>query len=232
MGLGVPCLPPSGLSFRAILLGAASSALGRAPSGSGAARATGGTATTSALGAFGAGTPRAGDASTHAALLRGPEGGPGGEAEGAEGAEAPPPLDDDEPSLDRSRDRRHNAASPDASPFAPASVAPPPPSIVLAPLTGPAAEGASRLRASSSLEELLPTLVRRIAWSGDRHKGSVRMEIGSGELDGATLVIHADGARVRVEMSVPPGVDAHTWQERLRGRLASRGIDADAVEVT
>lgn len=85
--------------------------------------------------------------------------------------------------------------------------------------------------APASLEELLPALVRRIAWSGDGRRGTVRIELGAGELTGGVLVVHADGGRVRVELDVPSGVDASQWQARLEAGLASRGIPTDGVEV-
>ncbi|MBV9948997.1 MAG: hypothetical protein JOZ69_19265 [Myxococcales bacterium] len=95
----------------------------------------------------------------------------------------------------------------------------------------PSAAVTTQARASASLEELLPALVRRIAWSGDRHRGTVRLEIGAGELEGAILVLHADGAAVRLELDVPAGVDARRWQERLQRRLSDSGVAADAVDV-
>jgi hypothetical protein len=98
--------------------------------------------------------------------------------------------------------------------------------------TTPTRTAASYARASASLEDLLPALVRRIAWSGDRHRGTMRLELGAGELAGATLLVHAEGGRVRVHMEVPSGVDAGRWRERIRRRLSSRGVPTDAVEVT
>jgi hypothetical protein len=86
--------------------------------------------------------------------------------------------------------------------------------------------------AASSLEELVPSLVRRIAWAGDRHRGSVRLELGAGELAGAILLVHADGGRVQVQVSAPPGTDTVAWQKRLSKRIAARGIPIDGVEVT
>jgi hypothetical protein len=90
----------------------------------------------------------------------------------------------------------------------------------------------SAVRAAASLEDLVPALVRRIAWSGDRHRGTVRLELGAGELAGATLLVHADDGHVRIHMDVPPGVDANRWRERIRCRLVSRGMRLDALEVT
>jgi hypothetical protein len=86
-------------------------------------------------------------------------------------------------------------------------------------------------RAAASLEDLLPALVRRVAWSRDAKGGRALLEIGSGELAGATLLVHTDGDRVRVELSTPPGVDVSSWRERIVRRLAARNIPIDQVEV-
>lgn len=82
-----------------------------------------------------------------------------------------------------------------------------------------------------SLEEILPQLVRKIAWAGDGKKGSVRIELGAGELAGSTLLVHADEGKVRVELNVPPGVDAHAWKERIHSKLTARGLDVESVDV-
>ncbi len=88
------------------------------------------------------------------------------------------------------------------------------------------------VRAAGSLEDLLPALVRRVAWSSDGKRGTARLEIGSGDLAGATLLVHADAGRVRVRLEVPPGVDAPFWRERIVHRLATRDIPIDDVEVS
>jgi hypothetical protein len=133
-------------------------------------------------------------------------------------------LDEDDP-LDPLQ--RHRAA------FAPLdSLAGPLPFGGAGPSNAPAASAASSARAASSLEDLLPALVRRIAWSGDRQRGVVRLELGAGELAGATLLVHAEGGRVRVHLDVPAGVDTRQWQRRISERLASRGVPTDEVEVT
>lgn len=97
----------------------------------------------------------------------------------------------------------------------------------------PADAGASHAtaRARTSIEDLLPSLVRRIAWSGDGKRGTVRMELGAGVLEGSTVLIQADAGRVRVELSTPPGTDASAWRERILARLRERGVDVESVEV-
>ncbi len=133
---------------------------------------------------------------------------------------------DDDP-LDPLNRHRAALAPPDMLSFSP-------PVTLL--LSGPTAtrpvvpEAAARTL--SSLEHLIPALVRRVAWSGDGRRGTARLEIGTGELSGATLLVHADGGHVRVHLDVPPGVDARAWQGRIAARLAARNIPADAVEVT
>lgn len=80
-----------------------------------------------------------------------------------------------------------------------------------------------------SLEELLPALVRRIAWAGDRHKGTVRLELGSGAYAGATVMVHADGGRVRVEIGGHEGPELDRLRTRLDARLRGHGLDVESV---
>jgi hypothetical protein len=87
------------------------------------------------------------------------------------------------------------------------------------------------VRARASLEEVLPAVVRRIAWSGDGRKGSLRLEFGAGALAGGTLVVHADDGRIRVELSAPPGADTSAWKERIVSRLQERNLHVDEVVV-
>ncbi len=82
----------------------------------------------------------------------------------------------------------------------------------------------------ASLEDLLPALVRRVAWAGDGRRGTVRLELGSGALAGAELVVHADEGRVRVQLRAPAGVDLGPLRERIALRLAARGMALDDVE--
>lgn len=96
----------------------------------------------------------------------------------------------------------------------------------------PTAEATEMVRAQASLEDLIPALVRRVQWGGDGRKGTVRMELGAGELAGGTLQVSADHGHVRVQLDVPPGVDAAAWQARITARLAAQNIAADQIEVT
>jgi hypothetical protein len=81
----------------------------------------------------------------------------------------------------------------------------------------------------TSLEEILPALVRKIAWSGDARRGAVRIELGAGALSGATLLVMTDGGRVRIALSAQGGAPLEPWRERIVARLASRGIEAEVT---
>jgi hypothetical protein len=90
------------------------------------------------------------------------------------------------------------------------------------------ASATESLRARS-LEELLPALVRKIAWAGDRNKGTVRLELGAGAYAGTTVTVHADGGRVRVELGGSEGPDLDRLRTRLDARLRGHGLDVDSV---
>jgi hypothetical protein len=78
---------------------------------------------------------------------------------------------------------------------------------------------------------MLPTLVRRIAWSGDGRKGSLRLEFGGGALAGGTLVVHSQDGRVRVELDAPAGTDTAAWKERITARLEERNLEVEEIDV-
>jgi hypothetical protein len=95
------------------------------------------------------------------------------------------------------------------------------------PATAPTAEA----RACISLEDLVPALVRKVAWSGDGSRGAVRMELGSGALAGGTIQICVEAGRVRVHIDLPAGVDMDAWRGRIARRLAGRGLDIEEIVV-
>jgi hypothetical protein len=124
------------------------------------------------------------------------------EKEGGKEAEkhhaAPDPLDPET--------RRCAQMAPPA--FTPSPTAPVPADTAIAP------------RARVSMEELLPQLVKRIAWAGDKRRGSVQMELGAGPHAGTVITVHAVDGRVRVELA---GDDTGT----LRRRLEEKGFDVE-----
>lgn len=95
-----------------------------------------------------------------------------------------------------------------------AQLAPP----VASSATTTVAEAVSRSRVS--LEELIPQVLKRIAWGGDRTKGSVHLELVSGE----KVTVHAEGRSVRVE--VEGNVDL---ERRIGSRLRAAGIEVESV---
>jgi hypothetical protein len=113
---------------------------------------------------------------------------------------------------------------------APPAVASPTPVAPNAP-TAPIDPSSPMGVARTSLEELLPALVRKVAWVGDGRRGTVRMELGAGALAGATLLIHADEGRVRVELDAPSHVNATEWRARIHERLTRRGLLVDSIDV-
>lgn len=79
------------------------------------------------------------------------------------------------------------------------------------------------------LQSLVTGLARRVAWGGDRRRGSARIELSEGILAGATLVVHTERRTVSVELELPPGAVDHGWQQRITSRLERRGF---ATQVT
>lgn len=112
-----------------------------------------------------------------------------------------------------------------------AHLAPPPALGPAAPLAAPTGAEAVATRARTSLEDLLPSLVRKVAWSGDGRRGAVHLELGGGPLAGGRLLIHAEDGRVRVHLTAPDGVAREAWRERIASRLAARGLVVDQVDV-
>jgi hypothetical protein len=103
-----------------------------------------------------------------------------------------------------------------------------PPGTLGNPVDVTRAQGTEPVRARS-LEELLPALVRRIAWAGDRHKGTVRLELGAGAYAGTIVVVHAEGGRVRVELGGSEGPELDRLRARLDARLRGQGLDVESV---
>lgn len=76
------------------------------------------------------------------------------------------------------------------------------------------------------MEELLPQLVRRIAWAGDGRRGSVQLELGAGRHEGTVVTVHADDGRVRVELD---GAHVDELRSRIKARLERRGLSVEGV---
>jgi hypothetical protein len=104
-----------------------------------------------------------------------------------------------------------------------------PPALGPGGIEPPSAASANEPLRARSLEELIPALVRRIAWAGDRHRGTVRLELGAGAYAGTTVTVHADGGRVRVEIGGSEGPELDRLRTRLDARLRGHGLDVESV---
>jgi hypothetical protein len=91
------------------------------------------------------------------------------------------------------------------------------------PVVAPAAAPAIA-QARVSMEELLPQLVRRIAWAGDRQRGTVRLELGAGRHAGTVITVHSASGRIRLELQ---GEGAAELGPRIEERLARQGVDVE-----
>lgn len=77
--------------------------------------------------------------------------------------------------------------------------------------------------------DLVERWVRRVALGGDSQRGVARLDIGSGRLAGAELVVTAEPGHVSVELSLPAGHNDQGLSARLRQRLEQRGFHTDVV---
>ncbi|HET9930986.1 MAG TPA: hypothetical protein VFQ35_09875 [Polyangiaceae bacterium] len=73
--------------------------------------------------------------------------------------------------------------------------------------------------------------IRRIAWGGDRQRGTARVELGAGPYAGSALQVHAEGGALSLEITAPPGVDAGALAARIGARLEERGLRIESVRV-
>lgn len=92
-------------------------------------------------------------------------------------------------------------------------------------------EAEQSARAHTSLEDVLPAVLKRIAWFGDARRGTVRMELGAGALAGSTLIIESEDGRLRVRMQAPAGVDAEAWRRRIAERFARKQLDVEDISL-
>ena len=74
-------------------------------------------------------------------------------------------------------------------------------------------------------------LLKRVSIGGDGQKGTARIEVGSGELSGAVILVHAEAGEVVVDVELPPGADEAEWRARLERRLSGRGVEVRELNV-
>lgn len=92
-------------------------------------------------------------------------------------------------------------------------------------------EGAPADLASPLPSWLTARLVKRIAWGRSATGGTVHIEVGEGELEGATLTIDCRAGCLSVTVEAPPGVDGRVWEGRIGRALSARGVSVDTIEV-
>jgi len=80
-------------------------------------------------------------------------------------------------------------------------------------------------------EELVPMLVRSAAVGGDRDNAAMHMVLGGTELSGGTLSVRAHRGRVAVSLRVPASSSAAHWEEKIRDRLADKGLTIADLDV-
>ncbi|MGC4094703.1 MAG: hypothetical protein QM756_43655 [Polyangiaceae bacterium] len=73
--------------------------------------------------------------------------------------------------------------------------------------------------------------IRRIAWGGDRNRGTARVELGGANYGGTSVQVQVDAGALRVELAAPPGVDASALAERIEARLARRGLNLESLRI-
>lgn len=95
----------------------------------------------------------------------------------------------------------------------------------------PAAQQTQSVQSVMSMEQLIPEMVRKIAWGGDRQRATARLELGRGALNGACVTVHSDHGSVRVELSGGDPHELDQFRERIERRLRERGIDLEDVRV-
>lgn len=98
-----------------------------------------------------------------------------------------------------------------------------------APSAGSTATKAPAFAPVVPLDVLIPRLVRRVAVGSGDGQATARIELGAGELEGATLLISVHGAELSIDLQVPVGVSAELWRERIEERLRARGLSVAAV---
>jgi hypothetical protein len=86
-------------------------------------------------------------------------------------------------------------------------------------------------RVEPTIEAMLGRVVKRIAWGGDGRRGTARLELGSGELAGAVILLEADERGVEIDVELPAGCSADVWRDRILERLRDRGLSVQRFDV-
>lgn len=76
----------------------------------------------------------------------------------------------------------------------------------------------------ASIEQLAPTLLRKMAWSGDGRRGAARLELGAGSLSGAVVTLEAEHGVVALSVEGLDPREESSLRRRLAEGLAARGF--------
>lgn len=104
----------------------------------------------------------------------------------------------------------------------------------LSPLSGagaalPAEPPGASPAAAAQVAELVERWARRISLGGDQRRGVARLDIAEGRYAGAQLLVSAEGSHVAVELTLPESPRDASLPERIRARLAQRGLSSEVT---
>lgn len=71
---------------------------------------------------------------------------------------------------------------------------------------------------------LLEQLVKRLSFGGNGRRGAARIELCAGSLAGATLVVHAEGRELTLQIDGADPIQARAFSERIGRRLTEKGF--------
>jgi hypothetical protein len=83
--------------------------------------------------------------------------------------------------------------------------------------------------AAAQVAELVERWARRVSLGGDQRRGVARLDIAEGRYAGAQLLVSADGSHVAVELTLPESPIDSSLSERIRARLAQRGLSSEVT---
>lgn len=75
----------------------------------------------------------------------------------------------------------------------------------------------------------LERIVKRLSWGGNGKRGSARIELGAGSLAGATLLVHAEGREVTIEVEGADPSAVEALARRISHRLDQKGLSLREV---
>jgi hypothetical protein len=83
--------------------------------------------------------------------------------------------------------------------------------------------------AAAQVAELVERWARRVSLGGDQRRGVARLDLAEGRYAGAQLLVSAEGTHVAVELTLPESPSDSSLSERIRARLAQRGLSSEVT---